>query len=112
MEFSLFDTAIGRCGIAWSEHGVTGVQLSEPREAETRARLLRRFPGAREAAPPHDVQRSVDVIVAFLSGEPRPLDAVAPDMDGVLPFHRTVYQVSRTIPPGRTCSYGDTERRW
>ncbi|TML51275.1 MAG: cysteine methyltransferase, partial [Actinobacteria bacterium] len=31
MEFSLFDTAIGRCGIAWSEHGVTGVQLSEPR---------------------------------------------------------------------------------
>jgi len=57
MEFSLFDTAIGRCGIAWSEHGVTGVQLSEPREAETRARLLRRFPGAREAAPPHDVGR-------------------------------------------------------
>jgi len=41
MEFSLFDTAIGRCGIAWSEHGVTGVQLSEPREA----------------APPHDVGR-------------------------------------------------------
>jgi len=111
MEFSLFDTAIGRCGIAWSEHGVTGVQLSEPREAETRARLLRRFPGAREAAPPHDVQRTVDGIVALLSGEPRPLDAVALDMDGVLPFHRQVYEVARTIPPGATRSYGEIAAR-
>ena len=34
--FTLFDTAIGRCGIAWSERGIAGVQLPEPREPETR----------------------------------------------------------------------------
>jgi methylated-DNA-[protein]-cysteine S-methyltransferase len=111
MEFALFDTAIGRCGIAWSEHGVTGVQLPESREPETRARLLRRFPGAREAPPPPDVQRARDGIVALLGGEPSPLDAIALDMDGVPPFHRRVYEVARTIPPGATLSYGEVAAR-
>jgi len=107
MEFTLFDTAIGRCGIAWSEHGVTSVQLPEARVPETRARLLRRFPGAREAPPPPDVQSALDGIVALLGGEPSRLDAIALDMDGVPPFHRRVYEVARTIPPGETLSYGD-----
>ena len=44
--FALFDTAIGRCGIAWGEGGVAGVQLPEAGEAETRARMLHRFPDA------------------------------------------------------------------
>ena len=61
--FALFDTAIGRCGIAWGERGVVGVQLPEAREPETRARLLQRFPDAREAPPPPDVQRALDGIV-------------------------------------------------
>ena len=111
MEFALFDTAIGRCGIAWSARGVAGVQLPERREPETRARLLRRFPGAREAPPPPDVQRAVDGIVALLRGEPRRLDAVALDMEGVPPFHRQVYNVARTIPPGSTLSYGEIAAR-
>lgn len=111
MEFVLFDTAIGRCGIAWSARGVVGVQLPGGREPETRARLLRRFPGAREASPPPDVQRALDGIVALLSGEPSRLDAIALDMDGVAPFHRRVYEVARTIPPGATLSYGEVAAR-
>ena len=111
MEFTLFDTAIGRCGIAWSARGVAGVQLPEGREPETRAWLLRRFPGAREAPPPPDVQRAVDGIVALLSGEPRRLDAVALDLEGVPPFHCQVYEVARTIPPGSILSYGEIAAR-
>jgi methylated-DNA-[protein]-cysteine S-methyltransferase len=42
---TLFDTAIGRCGIAWGGRGIVGVQLPEAYEAATRAALLRRFPG-------------------------------------------------------------------
>ncbi|HEY7653904.1 MAG TPA: methylated-DNA--[protein]-cysteine S-methyltransferase [Methylomirabilota bacterium] len=111
MELVLFDTAIGRCGIAWSERGVAGVQLPEGREPETRARLLRRFPGAREATPPPPVQDALDGIVALLSGGSRRLDAVALDMAGVPPFHRQVYEVARTIPPGATLSYGEIAAR-
>ena len=46
--FTLFDTPIGRCAIAWGASGVVGVQLPSAREPETRARLLQRFPEARE----------------------------------------------------------------
>jgi methylated-DNA-[protein]-cysteine S-methyltransferase len=105
--FALFDTAIGRCGIAWGRRGVAGVQLPEAREPETRVRLLQRFPDARETPPPLDVQRALDGIVALLVGEASDLSAVALDMDPVPPFHRRVYEVARTIPPGATLSYGE-----
>jgi len=109
--FALFDTAIGRCGIAWSGRGVAAVQLPEGGPAETRACLLRRCRGAREAAPPAPVQRALDGIVALLGGEPSDLEAVALDMTGVPPFHRRVYAVTRTIPPGSTLSYGEVAAR-
>ena len=31
--FTIFDTAVGRCGIAWGGLGILGVQLPEAREA-------------------------------------------------------------------------------
>ena len=58
--FSLFDTAIGRCGIAWSDRGLVGVQLPEASEAEARERMLQRFSAAAEMAPPHKVKLAID----------------------------------------------------
>lgn len=109
--FTLFDTAIGRCGIAWSDRGVVGVQLPEIGEAQTRARLQRRFPEGREASPPPEASRALDGIVALLHGEASDLSAVALDMDRVPPFNRRVYEVARTIPQGETLSYGDLAAR-
>jgi methylated-DNA-[protein]-cysteine S-methyltransferase len=104
--FALFDTAIGQCGVAWSERGIVGVQLPEAGEAETRERMLHRFPTAAESAPPPRVQQALDRIVALLEGGNSDLSTVALDMDGVPPFHRRVYELARTIPPGKTLSYG------
>jgi len=109
--FALFETAIGACGIAWSDRGVVSIQLPERNEAATRARLAKRCPGAMEVPPPPDVQRAVDAIVALLSGESADLSFVALDMDGVPEFHRRVYEVARMIRPGGTLSYGDIARR-
>jgi methylated-DNA-[protein]-cysteine S-methyltransferase len=109
--FALFDTAIGRCGIAWGDRGVVGVQLPEAGEAETRARLQRRFPEAREASPPPQVRSALDGIVVLLQGEPSDLSAVRLDMARVPPFNRRVYEAARTIPPGETLSYGDLAAR-
>jgi O-6-methylguanine DNA methyltransferase len=109
--FTLFDTAIGRCGIAWAERGVVGVQLPEAREADTRGRLLREFPDAREAVPPPEVQRALDGIAALLRGDASDLSAVALDMERVPVFHRQVYELARTIPPGATLSYGEIAAR-
>jgi O-6-methylguanine DNA methyltransferase len=109
--FSLFDTSLGRCGIAWSEQGIVGVQLPETREAETRARLLRRHPSAIEAAPPPEVRRALDNIVALLAGEAADLSVAVLDMNEVPPFHRRVYEVARAVPPGATLSYGEIAKR-
>ena len=109
--FTLFETAIGRCGVAWSDRGLVGVQLPEATEVEARERMLRRFPAAAETPPPPKVQLAIDAIVALLQGEPSDLSAIALDMEGVAPFHRRVYEVARTIPPGKTLAYGDVAAR-
>jgi methylated-DNA-[protein]-cysteine S-methyltransferase len=109
--FALFDTAIGRCAIAWGDRGVAGVQLPEAGEADTRARMLHRFPAAGETPPPAEVQRAIDRITALLRGEASDLSTVALDMDGLPEFHCRVYEAARTIPPGKTLSYGDVARR-
>jgi len=109
--FTLFDTSIGRCGIAWSERGVLGLQLPEARESETRARLLAHVPEASEAPPPPAIQRAVDAITALLRGEASDLSTVALDLAAVPPFHRRVYEAARTIPPGATLSYGEIAAR-
>jgi methylated-DNA-[protein]-cysteine S-methyltransferase len=109
--FTLFDTAIGRCAIAWGERGVVGVQLPEASEARTLARMRRRFPDATAAPPPASVQRAIEGIVTLLEGEAIDLCAVPLDMADVPPFERRVYEIARTIPPGSTLAYGDIAAR-
>ena len=110
-EYTLFDTAVGRCGIAWGERGVLGVLLPEASEEATRLRLLRRYPRALEAAPADAVRRARDKIAALLNGEARDLSDVVLDMSGVPEFERRVYEVARTIPPGAVLTYGEIARR-
>ena len=104
--FALFDTAIGRCGIAWSARGVVAVQLPEATDAATRARLSRRFPAAQEATPTPEVARAIDGIIALTHGEARNLSDVVLDLERVPEFDRRVYEVARTIAPGRVLTYG------
>ena len=109
--FALFDTAIGRCGIAWSERGIVAVQLPERSESATRARLTARWPQAREASPPPDIQRAIDAMSALLRGEAIGLSDVVLDLDRIEPFERSVYEIARTIMPGATLTYGEIATR-
>jgi len=109
--FALFDTAIGRCGVAWGGRGIAGVQLPEGGERETLARMLRRFPAAGEATPPPEVRQVIDRIVALLRGKASDLSTVRLDMDEVPVFHRRVYEAARAIPQGMTLSYGEIATR-
>jgi O-6-methylguanine DNA methyltransferase len=109
--FVFFDTAIGRCGLAWGERGITGIQLPEYRESETRARMLERFPELVECTPPSRVQHAVDAITRLLGGEASDLSGIVLDMQNVPPFHRHVYEVARGIAPGKTLSYGEVAER-
>ena len=105
--YTVFDTAIGRCGIAWGERGVIGVQLPEAREIDTRRRLFRLYPEAREQRPPFPVEITVEGIVALLRGSHGDLADVTLDMTGVPAFNQRVYQSVRTIPRGETRTYAE-----
>ena len=105
--YTIFDTAIGRCGIAWGDCGIVGVQLPEAREIETRRRLFRLYPDARELAPPLNVETAIDGVAALLRGEAADLSDVRLDMDGIQAFNARVYALTRTIPRGETRTYGE-----
>ena len=109
--FALFDTPIGRCGIAWTDRGVSGVQLPESSDSVTRSRLQRRHPGARETAPNETASRAIDGIRTLLRGQRVDLGDVTLDMDGVPAFYRRVLELTRTIPAGETRTYGDLAAR-
>ena len=109
--FAFFDTPIGRCAVGWGERGIVAIQLPEARPAETRARLLKRLPGARETSPTPEVEKALEGIQSLLRGEGRDLTNVVLDMNDISPFHRRVYEMARTIPPGDTLSYGEIASR-
>jgi len=110
--FTLFDTAVGRCGVAWGERGITGVQLPQPNEAQTRTRLLQRARSELpETSPPPAVAHAIEAMTALLNGAKTDLNDVELDMSQVSEFNRGVYVIAREIPPGQTLTYGDIAKR-
>ncbi|WP_372672942.1 methylated-DNA--[protein]-cysteine S-methyltransferase [Amycolatopsis kentuckyensis] len=109
--FTVFDTAIGVCGLAWRDDVVVGTSLPEGSQARTRARLLKRFPDAVEGTPPAAVQAAVAGIVALLGGARPDLASIPLDFSAVPEFNRRAYEVARAIPPGKTLTYGDIAHR-
>ena len=103
--YAVFDTAIGRCGVVWGDAGISGVQLPEAREIETRRRLYRSFPDARELRPPETVEAMIEGIVAALRGENQDFSDAMLDMSGISKFNQSVYAYTRAIPRGETRLY-------
>lgn len=103
---AVFDTALGVCGIAWTDAGISRVVLPEPTAELTRARL----PGV-PATPPPAIQAVIDGVIRLLAGEPERFDDLPLDPAGVPEFNRRVYEVTRAIRPGTTVCYGDIAAR-
>lgn len=108
---ALFDTAIGRCCIVWGARGIVAVQLPQPTEAQTCARITQRHPDSVEVPPPADVQRAIDGIVALLEGAAIDFADIQLDLDGTSAFQRRVYDIARGIPAGKTLTYGDIAKQ-
>ena len=109
--YTIFDTGIGRCGVAWGYCGVIGVQLPEAREIETRKRLFQLYPDARELRAPMNVEIAIEAITALLRGQAADFSDVTLDMTGIHVFNRRVYELTRAIPRGETRTYGDVAAR-
>jgi len=99
-----FDTALGRCGLVWSERGIVASLLPDA----SPARLKRRHPTAEVATelPPH-IAHAIDGIRALLAGEVCDLNDIVLDERGIPEFRRQVHALTRAIPPGQTRTYGE-----
>ena len=104
---ALFDTGLGRCGIAWGPNGVRAVSFPEASDDNTRAHLRRRAPDAVETPPTEEIARLIADIVALFKGEARDLSHARLDLEGVGDFERAVYALSLDIKPGEAKTYGD-----
>lgn len=105
--FTLFETPIGLCGLAWGELGLVGTQLPEAAPGAAWARLRRRYPDAIEASlPPVGIQRVIERVNELLAGGRDDLVDVELDFSVVSPFNRRVYEIARAIAPGQTLTYG------
>jgi methylated-DNA-[protein]-cysteine S-methyltransferase len=109
--YTIFDTAVGRSAVVWSDAGIVGVHLPEAREIDTRRRVFQLYPEARETRPPKNTEAAIEGIATLLRGEPGDLSAVVLDTRGIHVFNQRVYQLTRAIPRGETRTYGEIAAR-
>ena len=105
--YTLFETSLGLCGIAWSASSLRGLQLPEPDEAKALIRLHSRFPDLGHCAPPSWVSANIDQVTGFLAGAiETDLAAIPLDLESVGQWERRVYLAARQIKVGTTVTYG------
>lgn len=109
--YCLFETAIGACGVAWSERGVTRLQLPERSRSATESRLREQGANSSAGGPPAAVRSAIRLLKCYFVGEAVDLSGVALDLGGVSPFHRKIYDAARALAWGKTATYGELARR-
>ena len=110
LSYTLFDTPIGRCGVAWGERGIARIQLPEASDAKA-VRRLAMNDDLRLAEPPPAIVRAIEQMRRHLGGERQDFRGVPRATSGVPDFHRRGYEAARKVSPGRTISYGELAAR-
>jgi methylated-DNA-[protein]-cysteine S-methyltransferase len=99
----VFETALGRCGVKWSDAGIAEVVM--PGRSQ-----LTHAPLGDPAELPATVRAGVAGIVALLAGERLDLREIVLDDHEVDEFRRSVYAATRAVGPGETATYGEIAR--
>ena len=102
MQFTFFDTSVGRCAIAWTDEGVLGLSLPNGTDARTRERLESVAPGSVRAQPSQVIGAAIAELAAHLDGHVRDLSAIAIDWRPVAPVTRRIYEAARQVAVGST----------
>lgn len=118
--FHLFDTALGRCGLLWSDAGIRRSQLPETDDDALRRRLTRGLDARdldtgdlklEEAVPDGPAAAAIAGIQALMAGAPDDLDAVVLDESALGSFDAQVYALCRAVRRGETTTYGAIAKR-
>jgi methylated-DNA-[protein]-cysteine S-methyltransferase len=104
--YTLFDTAFGPCGLAWSSAGLTRLQLPERDRTATEARLCRR--GDYQVTQPTPIAaRAIAALKTYFDGQRVDFDELSLDLSGVPEFHARTYAATRRLGWGQTTTYGE-----
>ncbi|HLB07163.1 MAG TPA: methylated-DNA--[protein]-cysteine S-methyltransferase [Alphaproteobacteria bacterium] len=107
----MFDTGLGTVGVAWSERGLTRLQLPESTRVATERRLRGRSTDAGAGEPPLRIGQAMAAVERYLAGKRVDFSKVDLDLAGVGDFHRQIYEAARGVGWGETVTYGELARR-
>ena len=110
LEFCLIASAFGPVGLAWSEVGLTRLQLPYADSETTREKLLRSGEAV-EAHPPDWLADTVVRLQRYFAGAPTELSDTPLDLGGVPAFHRRLYEEMLQLRWGETVTYGQLAER-
>lgn len=111
-EYTLFETAIGTCGIAWRTGDapvIVSFNLPEAILAETERRIARKAAKATEV--PRVIEEVIDKARRHLNRDLQDFHDAPIDWDQFEPFARRVYEASLDIPVGQTRTYGQLAKQ-
>lgn len=108
MKFHICETDLGWIGVITTQAGLRATTLPHALRDGALGDVLAL--GGTEEAPESALNGLADRLRRYARGEAVAFpDAL--DYDGAPPFWRAVWEAARTIPHGRTCSYGELAAR-
>src|SRR3954470_24904891 len=99
----LFETRAGPVRLRWNARGLTAIEMPELSPRELRAELSKE----NGDPAPEFVADAARRLKRHLAGDAQDLGALPLDLSVLAPFQRAVYEQVRTLPPGRTATYGE-----
>ncbi len=106
MNYRVFDSTAGFCGIAWNGSAIVRFQLPTQSAEAAERLILRRVPGAEPGTPPRAVATVIDLAQRYFAGEKIDFSAVPVDLGGQSEFFRQIYAALRRVGWGQTTTYG------
>lgn len=114
LAYSLFDTPLGSCGIAWREStghaapdAVAFFQLPESTSELTESRIAKSCGASKPSVPPEQIAQIIFRVCKHLDGDIQNFRDVPVDLNSAGPFVQRVCEAARDIPLGKTVTYAD-----
>ena len=109
---TFFDTAIGYCGLAWDGNNILGFQFPEATKQLTEEKIQSRYPDLNgNTTPSRLIAGLCRDVVSHVEGRARDFTSTSIDIPTLTPFSKRVYDFTRTIPVGKTISYGELAKK-
>lgn len=110
-QFVVRDTSLGPIGLAWTDRGLSRLQLPECDRATTAARMAQRGATAAAGELPDAIAALLAALDGYAGGRPTAFDDVPLDLGRGRPFDLPVWEAARRLAWGEVVTYGELTRR-